>query len=370
MKIINHRKRFLIASIIINLSLSNVNAFQGSDVGSCRNYNCGLLGTLYQCSQHAPQTSNQIRRDVNTLMQTPHPTTPTALHAFRGSDYNSNNNFGEDDDDVDEDDEPPKLDTSPQEFLYRMQQRESQNKSSDSTSDDSSSNNNDSILSAPSYGPGRGRSTPQIRSAFGAKKNKSSSSLSNNIKRGAKGDNDKDTTTVHVCTNCGAEYIQWRGQCSTCLEWNTIQEYTARRKPSGSGSNSKMKPIFGKQQQGKFSQKNNNSWLDGIDDYSYNSGGGSSGGPVRVTDVYQEILSDTDDISLDAFQNGNNRERRTLVPDDSELNTVLGGGIMPGSICLVGGDPGVFCLFVGSIHKTYCVHILCLLISPFLICIL
>jgi len=280
-------------------------------------------------------------------MQTPHLTTSTTLHAFRGSDYNSNNNFGEDDDDVDEDDEPPKLDTSPQEFLYRMQQRESQNKSSDSTSDDSSTTN-DSILSAPSYGPGRGRSTPQIRSAFGAKKNKQSS-LSNNIKRGAKGGNDtsKDTTTVHVCTNCGAEYIQWRGQCSTCLEWNTIQEYTARRKPSSSsGSGSKMKPIFGKQQQGKFSNQKNsvNSWLDGIDDYSYNpGGGGSSGGPVRVTDVYQEILSDTDDESLDAFQNnGNNRERRTLVPDDSELNTVLGGGIMPGSICLVGGDPGVF----------------------------
>lgn len=325
----------------------SINAFQGS-VGSFRNYNCGL-GTYNLCSHHAPSlTPNQIRRSINTIIQTPHPTTPTALHAFRGSDYNSNNNFGEDDDDdVDEDDEPPKLDTSPQEFLYRMQQRESQNKSSDSTSDDSSTTNDDSILSAPSYGPGRGRSTPQIRSAFGAKKK--SSSLSNNIKRGAKGGNDttnKDMTTVHVCTNCGAEYIQWRGQCSTCLEWNTIQEYRARRKPSSSSGsgNSKMKPIFGK---GKFSQKNNNSWLDGINDYSYNSGGGSSsgsgGGPVRVTDVYQEILSDTDDESLDDFQNGNNRERRTLVPDDSELNTVLGGGIMPGSICLVGGDPGNLC---------------------------
>ena len=349
MKTIHQRGLYITTSIIIFLSLlSSINAFQGSDVGSsCRNYNC----VEHKCSHHAPQT-NLIRRSINSIIQYPHLTTPTILHAFRGSDYNSNNNFGEDDDDdVDEDDEPPKLDTSPQEFLYRMQQRESQNKSSDSTSDDDSStnNNNDSILSAPSYGPGRGRSTPQIRSAFGANKKNKSSSFSNNIKRGAKGDSNKDMTTVHVCTNCGAEYIQWRGQCSTCLEWNTIQEYTARRKPSSSGSgNSKMKPIFGKQQQGKFSQKNSgNSWLDGINDYSHNPGGGGSSGPVRVTDVYQDILSD-DESLLDAFQNGNYRERRTLVPDDSELNTVLGGGIMPGSICLVGGDPGM-CYFVCSL---------------------
>ena len=226
MKTIHQRGRLYITIIIIHVSLSSINAFQGS-VGSYRNYNCRLLGT-HQCSHHhAPSlTPNQIRRDINTIIQSPSLATSTTLHAFRGSDYNSNNNFGEDDDD-DEDDEPPKLDTSPQEFLYRMQQRESQNKSSDSTSSDDSSNTNDSILSAPSYGPGRGRSTPQIRPAFGAKKK--SSSFSNNIKRGAKGGNDtsKDTTTVHVCTNCGAEYIQWRGQCSTCLEWNTIQEYRA-----------------------------------------------------------------------------------------------------------------------------------------------
>ena len=37
--------------------------------------------------------------------------------------------------------------------------------------------------------------------------------------------------------------------------------------------------------------------------------------------------------------------------DDSELNTVLGGGIMPGSICLVGGDPGVF---IYNLFRWFC----------------
>ncbi|EED91941.1 Rad51/RecA-like protein, partial [Thalassiosira pseudonana CCMP1335] len=92
--------------------------------------------------------------------------------------------------------------------------------------------------------------------------------------------------TVYVCTNCGSEYVQWRGRCGTCLEWNTVQEFKARRKPAASPGDNVMIPLA----------------------YAYSKG---------------------------------SREQRTRVPDDSEMNAVLGGGIMPGSIILVGGDPGV-----------------------------
>ena len=82
--------------------------------------------------------------------------------------------------------------------------------------------------------------------------------------------------------------------------------------------------------------------MDGI---SGEFGGGDGGGPVRVTDVYQEILKDAnvqDGSSWEEACLKGSREQRTLVPDDPEMNAVLGGGLMPGSISLVGGDPGMF----------------------------
>ena len=298
----------------------------------------------------------------------------SSLHAFRGSDYNSHDK----DDDDDGDDEPPEISTSPQEFLYRMQQREQQNILGEP------SNSNDNIPSSiPSSNKSKRSQTQKVRpSAFGTS-SKSKNSLSSNIKGGSKGKGGDALTSVYVCTNCGSEYVQWHGKCGTCLEWNTIQEYTAKRGGSIKSSSASVGKARGgmflnaRQQQHNGFQKSGSSWLDGIDtpynsDNSYNLGGR---GPVRVTDVYQDILSDTNikegESWEDAFQNGS-REHRTLVPDDSELNAVLGGGIMPGSICLVGGDPGMsmtlLCLydFVVCITHTHTFHI----VSSFLIILL
>ncbi|KAL7532259.1 hypothetical protein ACHAXR_007554 [Thalassiosira sp. AJA248-18] len=256
------------------------------------------------------------------------------LHAFaqRGSDDDY------DDDDDDDDDEPPTISTSPQEFLYRMQQKEKQNNNGD--------NNDGDITTTPAAynGPGGrgGRSSaPQkIRPTFGKK-----TPSSNNI-------NSKDST-VYVCTNCGSEYVQWRGRCGTCLEWNTIQEYRAKkRKPSlssSTGSGGISSKGGNNMRAPTNSKKTGSSWLDGISgDYYYGGSVGSdAGGPVRVTDVYQEILNDSDNLGdgssswEEAYRKGSMREQRTKVPDDPELNAVLGGGLMPGSISLVGGDPGV-----------------------------
>lgn len=202
---------------------------------------------------------------------------------------------GYNDNDNGDDDEPPDISTSPAEFRLQL----------------------DSKTSTTAFGPGRGKSSPMIRPAFGAKK-----------------ENNKNMATVYVCTNCGSEYVQWQGRCGTCLEWNTIQEFRAARKPPSVGAKgASARPVFGKR----------SSWLDGID-----SGGGIAsdnvGGPVRVTDVYQQILSEKDNSASDGDRNNYshfNTASRLRIPDDEEMNNVLGGSVMPGSIILLGGSPGV-----------------------------
>ena len=172
-----------------------------------------------------------------------------------------------DDDDDDDDEEPPSVDTS-----------------------------NFVPSKSISFGLNRGRSAPSQRKAMGT----SGTSF----------------TSVHVCTNCGSEFVKWMGRCPTCREWNTLQEFKVHR-----GEQNNSRPTFSSRPQ---------SWLDGThakDDYANQ--------PIRVTDVYKEIKQDV---------TGNNvasTSRRLQVPDDQELNNVLGGGIMSGSLTLLGGDPGV-----------------------------
>ena len=60
---------------------------------------------------------------------------------------------------------------------------------------------------------------------------------------------------------------------------------------------------------------------------------------MRITDVYKSMGYNGGDD-----ENENSmifHEKRVQVPGDEELNNVLGGGIMPGSLTLLGGDPGV-----------------------------
>ena len=151
----------------------------------------------------------------------------------------------------------------------------------------------------PMLGRG-GRSAPNQRKAMATK---SSSSAS-----------------VHVCTNCGSEFVKWMGRCPTCREWNTLQEFKVHR----SSSSSPGRPSFGGERTASRS-----SWLG-------NNSGDYENTPVRVTDVYSQVERD---------QSGDfdsrHRPTRLLVPNDEELNTVLGGGIMTGSLTLIGGDPGV-----------------------------
>ena len=162
----------------------------------------------------------------------------------------------------------------------------------------------------PMLGRG-GRSAPNQRKAMATK---SSSSAS-----------------VHVCTNCGSEFVKWMGRCPTCREWNTLQEFKVHRSSSSSSSaassiSSPGRPSFGGAGERTASRS---TWLG-------SSNGDYENAPVRVTDVYSQVERDQA-----GDNNSGHRPTRLLVPNDEELNTVLGGGIMTGSLTLIGGDPGV-----------------------------
>lgn len=100
----------------------------------------------------------------------------------------------------------------------------------------------------------------------------------------------KNKKTVYFCQECGYESAKWMGQCPECKSWNTfVEETVSTKKPSSSGV---MKSSEKRQE------------------------------PVILKDI---------SLSED--------ERQTT--QIGELDRVLGGGIVPGSLVLVGGDPGI-----------------------------
>lgn len=100
------------------------------------------------------------------------------------------------------------------------------------------------------------------------------------------------TKTTFFCQNCGNEYSQWMGQCKACGEWNTIVEEVVEK-------SEKQKP-----------------WR------SDSSSGKSSASILNIREVPE------------------NSEVRINTLND-ELNRVLGGGIVSGSVVLMGGEPGI-----------------------------
>ena len=102
--------------------------------------------------------------------------------------------------------------------------------------------------------------------------------------------------TVYFCQNCGYESSKWMGQCPGCREWNTFVEETVKPQPKSS---------------------------------SKSLGSGSKG---SLSGDYSKPLS-LSEIIL-------NEEERADT-HIGELNRVLGGGLVKGSLILVGGDPGI-----------------------------
>jgi DNA repair protein RadA/Sms len=109
------------------------------------------------------------------------------------------------------------------------------------------------------------------------------------------------STITFVCSDCGGESLRWAGQCPHCQAWNTLQEFQVR-KPAGHGLGAR-------------------------------SAGHRNGGAARVSVQGGVRPVPLTEVTTEASG------RRVLAW--GELNRVLGGGIVPGSLVLVGGEPGV-----------------------------
>lgn len=96
--------------------------------------------------------------------------------------------------------------------------------------------------------------------------------------------------SVYFCQNCGYETSKWMGQCPGCHEWNTLVEEVVDKKAMGNG---------------KLPAKSV-----------------EAARPLRLSEIAYE-------------------QEKRLTTGFAELDRVLGGGIVAGSLVLVGGDPGI-----------------------------
>src|SRR5437868_10754671 len=94
-------------------------------------------------------------------------------------------------------------------------------------------------------------------------------------------------TITFVCTECGGESLRWAGQCPHCRAWNTLQEFQVRKATKAA----RPKAVQ----------------------------------PARAVALTEMAVDDAPRLRL-AW---------------GELNRVLGGGIVAGSLVLIGGEPGV-----------------------------
>ena len=98
--------------------------------------------------------------------------------------------------------------------------------------------------------------------------------------------------TTFFCQNCGAQYAKWQGQCNACKSWNTIAEEVVQVPKKGDWKTSDNS-------QSKRASK-----------------------PLKISEI-------------------DSSQTPRLKTSDKELNRVLGGGIVSGSLILLGGEPGI-----------------------------
>src|SRR3954471_6322671 len=104
--------------------------------------------------------------------------------------------------------------------------------------------------------------------------------------------------TVYRCTECGADHPKWAGRCDVCGAWNSLVEEMAARPAATSGATRR-------------------------------AGGARAlgeGGNVALTPRLRDVSGS---------------EARRWKTGIDEFDFVLGGGIVPGSMILIGGEPGI-----------------------------
>ena len=98
------------------------------------------------------------------------------------------------------------------------------------------------------------------------------------------------TQSRFICQNCGAEYRKWTGRCDACGEWNSIEEERIEASPKATG-------------------------------------GIATGSKGKQLDF----------VALE----GESASPPRIITGIAELDRAVGGGLVPGSALLVGGDPGI-----------------------------
>ena len=97
--------------------------------------------------------------------------------------------------------------------------------------------------------------------------------------------------TSFFCENCGTEHAKWQGQCNSCKAWNSLTEEVIDKKSTNIGWRSSQKHNFREK-------------------------------PLKIDQI-------------------NSSKELRINSCDEELNRVLGGGIIPGALMLLGGEPGI-----------------------------
>lgn len=97
--------------------------------------------------------------------------------------------------------------------------------------------------------------------------------------------------TTYYCQSCGTQHSKWQGQCSSCRQWNTIVEEVVQKKEEKQWAASATKVE-------------------------------RAAKPVNISQITYS-------------------QEARLNTKDGELNRVLGGGLVPGSLTLLGGEPGI-----------------------------
>ena len=96
--------------------------------------------------------------------------------------------------------------------------------------------------------------------------------------------------TTFFCQNCGAQFAKWTGKCTSCSQWNTIVEEVVQKEE--------------------------------VRQWKTASGPRKASKALRIKEIRSGI------------------EER-LSTDNQELDRVLGGGLVKGSVVLLGGEPGI-----------------------------
>src|SRR5215471_21139239 len=100
---------------------------------------------------------------------------------------------------------------------------------------------------------------------------------------------------VFVCQSCGGQAPKWMGRCPDCGEWNTLVEERVAAEPKGAAAT-----------------------------------GGDARYGLSSTGNAARLFADVDSVAAERIGTGIN-----------EFDRVLGGGVVPGSLVLLGGEPGI-----------------------------